>query len=201
MSTGRVLLAGVIAGIALFFWMAIVHVATGVAAIGVSELPNESAVLNALTANQTPAGFYIFPGYGAPPNATPEQKKAAQAAYGQRYAKLPSGIMVYTPPNGQTNPMPPSRLLSELALEIIEAFLVVWLLDRATLRSFGARVAFAAVIGIVVGITTNGSYYVWYNFPANYTVVQIFSQVVGFAIVGVVGALFMRQKSAIAARA
>ncbi len=191
MSKGRILLTGLVAGFVLFCWMGIVHMATPLAATGVSVLPNEAAFLALMQGANTPAGLYLFPGMGLTPK---EQKKESMSESAQRYAKSPTGLLVYTPPTGDTNPMGMRRLGYEFLTELAEAMVVIWLLAN-TILTARSKIIFATAVGVVAAMTTNVSYNIWYNFPSNYTLVQIFSQVVGFFLVGVVGALLLRAKA------
>ena len=59
----RILLAGVLAGIAMFVWTSIAHMALPLGEAGINEIPNESAVLSAMQSSMGDnAGLYIFPG-------------------------------------------------------------------------------------------------------------------------------------------
>ena len=42
----RILLAGILGGIAMFVWTSIAHMALPLGEAGINEIPNESAVLN-----------------------------------------------------------------------------------------------------------------------------------------------------------
>jgi hypothetical protein len=58
----KILLAGIFGGIAMFIWTSIAHLLLPLGEAGISEIPNESAVLGAMQSNigdQT--GLYIFP--------------------------------------------------------------------------------------------------------------------------------------------
>jgi len=44
----RILLAGVLGGIAMFVWTSIAHMALPLGEAGIGEIPNESAVLGAI---------------------------------------------------------------------------------------------------------------------------------------------------------
>ena len=58
----RILLAGVLAGIAMFVWTSIAHMALPLGEAGINEIPNESAVLSAMQSSMGDnAGLYIFP--------------------------------------------------------------------------------------------------------------------------------------------
>ena len=62
------------------------------------------------------------------------------------------------------------RYLSiEFVTELLEAFLVVYLLSLTRLTSFGARVGFVTVAGVLAAIATNISYWNWYRFPEGST--------------------------------
>lgn len=70
MST-RVLLAGILGGIAMFVWSAIAHMVLPLGEAGFREIPDEQSVVGAMnSAIGDQAGFYIFPGPGLGPNPT-----------------------------------------------------------------------------------------------------------------------------------
>ena len=59
----RILLAGVLGGIAMLVWTSIAHMALPLGEAGINEIPNESAVLSAMQGNiGDKTGLYIFPG-------------------------------------------------------------------------------------------------------------------------------------------
>ena len=58
----KILLAGILGEIVMFVWTSIAHMFLPLGEAGISEIPNESAVLSAMQSNigeQT--GLYIFP--------------------------------------------------------------------------------------------------------------------------------------------
>ncbi len=193
--TLRIIIAGVLGGIAMFIWTSIAHMALPLGETGVREIPNEPGLLPAMqTTLGQHDGFYVFPGFGLGPNPTKQEKTEAMQHMAERYAQNPSGILVYHAP-GRTLSMP--RLLGvEFVTELIEAFLAVFLLSMTGLAGFGARFGFVVLVGIVAGIATNVSYWNWYGFPAVYTVAYIFIQIIGFACVGFVAALVLGKGNA-----
>ena len=82
----------------------------------------------------------------------------------------------------------------EFATELLESILAVFLLAQTRLISFGARVGFVMVAGILAAIATNVSYWNWYGFPGVYTAAYMFIQVVGFICVGIVAALVLGKR-------
>jgi hypothetical protein len=193
MSTPRILLAGILGGIAMFIWTSIAHMVLPLGETGISEMKNEQAVIDALQANLGDArGLYIFPGLGLGPNPTREAKHEAMQKMPEKLATSPSGILMY-------NPKRPfnlgSSLGTEAATEILEAILVVFLLAQSRVTTFAGRVGFITVAGILAAIATNVSYWNWYGFPKRYTAAYMFTQIVGFIVVGIVSALVLRKSN------
>ena len=176
----------------MFIWTSIAHMLLPLGEAGVREIPNEQAVLGAMQSNiGDKTGLYIFPGLGVGPDATRAQKNEAMQGLREKYAKNPSGILMYHPP-GRALAM--GRWLGiEFATELLESILVVFLLAQTHLISFGGRVGFVTVAGILAAIATNVSYWNWYGFPGVYTASYMFIQVIGFICVGIVAALVLRK--------
>jgi hypothetical protein len=189
--TKRVLLAGLLGGIAMFAWTSIAHMVLPLGDAGIKEMPNESAVLTVMSSQMGSApGFYFFPGMGVGPNATRAQKKAAMKDYQGKLDVNPSGILLYHPPGVKM--MTGAMLGTEFLTELVEAFLVVFLLAQTRLRSLGARVGFVTLAGVLAAIATNISYWNWYGFPGKYTAAYILTQVLGFFCIGIIAALMMK---------
>jgi hypothetical protein len=192
--TMRIILTGVLGGIAMFIWTSIAHMALPLGEAGITEIPNEQVVLTAMQTNigEKP-GLYIFPGFGLGPNPTREQKREAMRRSSEKLAHNPSGILMYHPPG---RALRLGRLLgTEFATELLEAILAVFLLAQTRLTTFGARVGFVTVAGILAAIATNVSYWNWYGFPCVYTASYMFIQVVGFLLVGFVAALLFGKRT------
>lgn len=197
---GRKILAGILGGLAFFAWSSIAHLATDLGQTGLSELPNEQAVVNDLKANITAPGLYFFPGYGLGPNATHSQKMAAMKDLAPRIKAGPIGLMVYHPTGYDA--LSPRQMLTELATNIIQVLLAVFLLGQTSITSFAGRWRFITVAGILAAISTNVSYWNWYGFPANYTLAYISVVAMGFVCAGLVAAALVKPASAaMAARA
>ena len=57
----KILLAGMVAGLVLFVWESVAHMALPLGEAGIRGLDNESAVLASLKENVKQDGFYFFP--------------------------------------------------------------------------------------------------------------------------------------------
>src|SRR6266513_1521580 len=179
----KILLAGILGAIAMFIWTAIAHMALPLGEAGIGEIPNESAVLSTMQSSigdQT--GLYIFPGLGVGKNASRQEKSEAMKQMNEKIAANPSGILMYHAPG---RPFMFGKALGiEFGTELLEAILVVFLLAQTGIASFGGRVGFVLVAGIMTAIATNVSYWNWYGFPSVYIGSYMSIEIVGFLCVG-----------------
>lgn len=183
--TKRILLAGVLGGVAMYLWASLAHVVLPLGRAGISEIPNEAGLLNSMhSALGESSGLYMFPAPGA----------ADMQQYEQKLAANPSGLLIYHPPGAKG--MTASQLATEFFTELIEAVLMVWLMAQARLETFSSRLGFAAVVGIVAAMTTNVPYWNWYGFPAAYTAPYMTIEIVGFVVAGLVAARMLVRPAA-----
>lgn len=198
MTTTRILLAGLLGAIAMFIWSAIAHMMLplGHAGMNYKELPNESAMLDAIkTGVGDKAGLYLLPGMAVGDNPTHEQEEAAMKNYEEKLAKSPSGLLLYHPAGSR--PMVMGKFLTiEFLKQLLISILAVCLLAQTRIATFGGRVGFIFVVGLVAAITTNVSYWNWYGFPGAYTGPYMIIEIVGFLCAGLAAALVVKsQKS------
>ena len=112
----------------------------------------------------------------------------------QKIAANPSGILMYHPPGRQF--AFGKSLAIEFSTELLEAILAIWLLAQTRIASFGGRVGFVLLAGILAAMATNVSYWNWYGFPGVYTASYMVTQVIGFLAVGIVAGLMLRKRNA-----
>jgi len=191
--TTRAFLAAILGGITMFIWSFLAHDLLPLGEAGMSEFKDEAAMLDALKTNLGDArGLYHFPGHKAGLNATRQEKSDAMKRAMEKAASGPSGVLLYHP----TREFSFGKLLgTEFATELLEAILVVFLLTQTRIESFGGRVGFVLVAGILAAITTNIPYWNWYGFPSNYTAAYMSIEIIGFLCVGLVAALLLKNKS------
>ncbi len=190
--TKRIILAGILGGIAMFAWSSIAHMVLPLGTVGISEIPGEQAVLSAMqTSLGNASGMYIFPGMGLGPNPSIKEMNAAMPQYEKKLAGNPHGLLIYHPPGGKA--MEPGQLITEFITEVVEALLAAWLLSRTRLAGYAGRAGFVVVIGIAAAITTNLPYWNWYGFPGRYTVAYMTIEVVAYLVAGLVLAAVMKR--------
>ena len=167
----RILIAGLVGGIAMFFWSFVAHDLTQLGMVGVGTLPDESVTAgNLSSAIGDKSGLYLFPlnmGGNAP---------SASAAAG------PGGFLVYNAHSPLA--MTPRNLIVEFLTELVESLIAAWLLAQTVLVGYAMRAGFVVVVGIAAAITTNIPYWNWYAFPTDYTLAYGFIEVVAYLAAG-----------------
>lgn len=190
----RILFAGVLGGIVMFIWGFVSHELLPIGEMGVKVLPNEDAVTSALQTNlgDNP-GFYVFPAGGLTPGATRAEKEAAMKKAEEQMASGAGGVLVYRPKRAFNFP---KRLGIEFATDVIASLLAAFLLAQTRISSFGGKVGFVLVVGLVAGFFGNTQYMNWFGFPKDYTAGVMTSQIAGFLLVGIVAALILGKRTA-----
>jgi hypothetical protein len=176
----RVVLAGILGGIAMFMWSGIAHMVLPLGRIGIKELPNDAPVVAALqaSAGENRGGLYLFPSQRGPDGMLTE------GGYAKKLETTAHGLVAYQPPG--TPMLTPRQLVGEYALETVEALILAFLLRFTSMHTMAGRLAYTTVIGLAAVIATNGSYWNWYGFPLDYTLAYAFTQWVGFMVAGAV---------------
>jgi hypothetical protein len=177
----RILLAGVLGGLALFMWGGLAHEALGLGEVGLKYLPQQQPVMDALKASVSQSGFYFFPEMDAA-HKLPADKMGG--AY---------GFLIYHP-GGAGGPMT-GQLVNECVLNIVLALLAAFLLSRTRLNGYLSRVGFVTLLGLTVGLMTNVEYWNWYGFPSSYTAVSVFIVLVGFLLVGLIAGALIKESN------
>ena len=183
----RIVLAGLLAGIAVFVFSAIIHMALPIGHMGLKSLPSEDAVLAAMRAGITEPGLYFFPGMDMDKKMTAEEQKA----WTDRYVAGPTGLLVYHP--GGEAPMLPRQLVVELLADVLAAALAAFVIGHTT-ASFGRRVLVVALFGVFAWLSVDVSFWNWYRFPTPWAVAELIDQAGGWFAGGLVIAAIYRSK-------
>jgi len=176
--TNRILLAGVLGGLALFLWGGLAHMVLGLGSVGIQNLPQQQTVMDTLKASVPQSGFYFFPQVDSAGKVPPDK------------ASGPYGIMIYH--SAGAGGAMGGQLVNECILNIVLALLAAFLLSLTSgLAGYVPRVGFVTVLGLTVGLMTHVEYWNWYGFPLSYTVTSIAMNVIGFLLVGLIAAAFV----------
>ncbi|HYL92522.1 MAG TPA: hypothetical protein VEW69_05130 [Alphaproteobacteria bacterium] len=187
----NVVLAGVLGGLTIFAWACVAFLVLPLGEVGIREMPNEPAFLNAVRNNVVVPGLYFFPGEGLATGAPPAQEKAAAEAWQKKLHNEPVGMLVYRGlgVGGTTSKQIMTQFITNLAQGLLAAFL----LARAKLKRYSARVGFMLVLALLASINTNVAYWNWYGFPTTYTLAYVFTLFCGYSLAGLVAAAIVKE--------
>jgi hypothetical protein len=181
----RVLLAGLLGGLAMFVWESVAHMALPLGEAGIKALDNEPAMIAAVQQNVKGPGFYFFPAPENRPGMTAEQKHQAMQAAMNKIAAGPSGIMVITPTG--MDPMTPTQLAIQFGTDVVLMLIAAFLVSHALApANFRRRAMFVAILGLIPTLAVEIPYWNWYRFPGTYIAAQFIVHLVGFAVGGLV---------------
>lgn len=142
--------------------------------LGVSQLPEQEAVLAFLRDHVTEHRFYVFPWSEDP------------AELERAYATQPHGVLALTPPG---EPFSFGRLLAGEAVSNLLGGLLAAVLFAAAaprLGGWGRRIGFGAALGAFATLAIDVSYWNWYGFPTVYLAAQFVDSVVGWSLAALV---------------
>ena len=169
----RVLIAGVLGALAMYFWVSIAHMALPLGEAGLRQIDNEEPLLAAMKSTLPDHGTYIFP----------KMNPGDQAASEKKMATGPSGMLIYFPARdfqfGKS-------LAIEFLTELLPVMIGMYLLSLTGIATFAGRVGFFALLGLAVATATNVSYWNWYGFSTTYTLAYSFTTWTGFLFAGMV---------------
>ena len=178
----RIIIAAIVGGIIVFVWSAAAHIFTPLGRMGMSQLPNETQVVQSL--GGVPAsGMYVFPWLSMKPSSD-EQK-----AWGEKYKAGPNGMIIITKSGGEV--MSPRQLGSEFASNVIAA-LIAAILVSFMIGSWFKRAFAVALMGLFGIVSLLVSYWIWYGFPAEYVCGELVTEVVGWLLAGLAIAKIVR---------
>jgi len=178
----KVLLAGILGGLALFMWGGLSHMVIGLGEVGIQNI--QRPIYDSMKAASPQHGFYFFPENDGKGNMKDEFKGG------------PTGILIYNPTGAGASMT--GQLINEAILNIVQALLAAYLVSLAAIKltRYPQRVGFVFVLGILSAIATNIEYWNWYGFPSSYTMASIVDKLIGFMVAGLVVAAFVKPVTA-----
>jgi hypothetical protein len=172
----RVLIAGILGGLAMFMWTSFAHMATPLGATGISQMANEGPALSALeSATANKPGLYLYPYVNMNSKTVMQDSEEAMKIH-------PSGLILFHPAGAPA--MAPTMFIGEFVKELVQALIAAYLCAMVATAGFMSRTLFVTLIGVSAGIATNASYFLWYRFPLDYTLAQLAIEVVGAFFAG-----------------
>lgn len=186
----RIFIAGILGAIAMFVWTSVAHMVTPLGSIGFSQMPNEAAMQSALDTNLAQhSGLYFFPWVDPNDPKMMEKSAALEKAHG-------SGLLLYRPPGAMDATNMGPMLVKEFIKQLVVALIAAYLVSRMVGLTFAGRWSAIVLMYIAGGLVTNASYWIWYEFPLDYTLAQIAVELGSGIAAGAVIAWWLGRRSA-----
>jgi len=181
--TKRILLGGVVGAVLVFLVSFIWHMVTGLGEVGVQSLPGDGAIQTAMRASIHEPGLYFFPPMANQKGLSKAEAAAEQEKYLASWEQGPTGILVYSP--GGVPLQFGKLLLNQFIFGLVAALLIAWILAIAAgATTFGSRALIVLLIAVASGVIWALPYWNWYNFPMNFTIVNMANWIVSWGIAG-----------------
>ncbi len=191
----KIILGGILAGVLMFAWSSLAHTVLPIGAMGISSTPNEDAVLTVLRTNLPASGMYFIPVHQLmeAEKASGADRQKAMDEWQGKYGGGPSAVMVYRATGASV--MEVRQLVCEFLADLVAGLIMAFALWMALARvhSFGGRVGFIALIGLLPWLIVDASNVNWYGFPTAYAIGQLLDQGVGAILAGIGLALLFRK--------
>jgi hypothetical protein len=148
------LIGTIVGGIILFIWQ---FLSWSLLPIHQSEMrytPNQDKIMEALNQNLTEDGGYFLPNVS--PESTPEQ----QQAYMESAAGKPWATITY---HKSMNTNMGMNMVRGLAVDLVAAWLLLWLLMKVSNLSMSTAVQASLAVGIMSYLTTSYLNSIWFE--------------------------------------
>jgi len=193
----KLILAVLLGALAIFLWEFVAHMFTPLGEAGLGYLPKVEAVSSSLqSAIGGKAGMYIFPTGGLTADSSREEKQKAMERMNEEMKTKPSGLLIYKPAGTEFNFG--KNLAVQFVTDLAKAALLLALLTHTRLASFGKRVGFVVLAGVLAAIVTNIPHWNWYGYDPTFTMSQIVMEIIGFFCAGLVIAWLYKPAPAVA---
>ena len=176
---GKLLAGALAAGIMVFMWGAISHMATPIGKMGFRPFPNEDSLIAAMKGSIHETGVYHFP--DMPDSKTSSESEAS--AWEAKYKQGPTGFLVYHTDGDEA--MSPRQLLTELGSSIFAGLLAAVVLSQVK-SGYVGRVLIVTLMGTFGFVSINISYWNWYRFPLDFTTGAALDEIIGWFLGGLV---------------
>jgi len=154
----RTLLGAIFGGLLIFLWQFLSWTMLDLHRPAQNYTPNEGVILQTLAANLPEEGGYMLP--GMPEGASREEcEKKMTEANGKAWAS----IQYHKSLKANTSDMVMNMIRGLLA-NIVMIALLLWILNKISMKNFGTMFTSCLIIGLVTFINQPYTGNIWYNF-------------------------------------
>ncbi|MFO1435964.1 MAG: hypothetical protein U1F34_06305 [Gammaproteobacteria bacterium] len=184
------LLAAVLGGILVFVWNAVSWMVLNWHDPTIKSFTTPDQVTQVLVQSAPTSGIYVL-NYPAQTHAQdasgqPLQEQAdASAALADNAEGTPFAFVAFAR-EGFSRTQMTRQYAYSLAVNIVAALLIVLLVRAADELNYVQRFLFIATVGIVIALAGRVPYWIWWQFPLDYMLVDCADVVIGWAIAALV---------------
>lgn len=190
--TLRMILAGVLGGVAMFMMGSFTHMVVGL--VPMRSTPFEEQLGSVAQQSLSEPGVYLVPGIPSDLRSRPkaEQEQLMKAAE-ERAERSPRLFVAYAPPLAKG--MLPKQLLAQLIGDVLAALAMALLLTLAQGPAGYVMRVLACTAGAVAGsLMTRLPYWNWYGFPSAFTERELLDDLLRALAAALVVALIVRPR-------
>jgi hypothetical protein len=178
----RIMVAGLLGGLVMFFWGALAHTVLGLGDIGMHYGSAGAQTMGGLNFDSKKdgkaSGIYIFP--SIPKELMSDE--AAVKAFATQFGNKPYALVVYAP-NGNPGMVEMGPVLGkQFATDLAAALLLAYILSG--LQGFSRRALAASAAGLFAALAIQIPLSTWYLFPIDYSLGIALKQLLGWALAG-----------------
>src|SRR3954462_7919619 len=160
----RVLIAGIIGGIVVFFVSFLTHGMLHLQSRTLANISDSPSFIEHVQSRGLKPGFYIFPDM---PSSEEQNDAAKMAEASKRFESGPAGLLLIA---STGIPSMGEMLGKEFATNVLAALLAAWIVSLAGADiGFGRRWLAVVAMGLFAWLSISASYGIWYWFPHNFT--------------------------------
>lgn len=185
----RLLIGALVAGILVFFWGYVSHEVLPLKQDVYQRLPDEDAVVRALSSTVAHSGTYFYPGMDVSREPTPEEA----AAFKVKYEAGPRGLIVFDTKDKTF--MSPKTFGIEFASNVLAALLAAFVLASSS-AGFLGRVLIVTFMGLFAWLSISVSYWNWDGFSDAFTTLEAVDQLGGWFLGGIALAAIVKPRRA-----
>ncbi len=189
---GRMILAALLGGLALFLWGFAYHAMSGMGHSPLHQLASGEAEIGALLTQGAPEpGMYAVPGMAD----VVAGKEGAEDAWSAKAKAGPNALILVQPQSYDWDAEMPMQLAREFAVCVGLALLATFLITVAGgLSGAVARIVFCVLMSLFGLLQSDLRFWNWYRFPDDWTLSQFLDKVVGGIVLGIVLHLVLRKR-------
>jgi len=161
------IIAAIAAGLVIFLWGFVSWTILPWHNTNVESFNDKAAVMHTLLSNGSEAGIYYIPEEGD------EFDSNTPIAF---VNLLPKGHEVGIG----------GMMAKGLIGSVVMAYIAALILSKTNGLSFGQRLAFVGMLGLLVGFSGTFTYYNWFGFPGGYSLVNLADWVITWLLAGAV---------------